>query len=136
MAPSSPTSPRPSAQARRRSSIFSGFASLSLTSSHNQGRRGSKWSITSCFSESSNPDKEEGFSRHDYSPPVSPVAASFDQSTITSKRRSYVPKRGAEPFSISTTPMAPSKRMSYATQYGYRTPVSMTPVEIVVASKQ
>lgn len=145
LAPPSPTSPGFRAQARRRSSIFSGFAILS---SHGQGRRGSRWSIASCFSENSDSDKNEASSQHDYSPPVSPIAVNFDQSTIASRRKSYVPKRAVEPFPLPTTPMcareagaAPanrttSKRTTYATKYGCGQPANNLPMETVAASKE
>ncbi|KAF4309073.1 hypothetical protein GTA08_BOTSDO02461 [Botryosphaeria dothidea] len=157
-APNSPASFGPASPSRRRSSIFSGiansFGSNGSSSAVSHSRRGSKWSIASCFSESSNPDKNEASSsaasQKDFtSPPVSPLSANFDQSTIASRRRSYVPKRAAESFSISTTPIyareagtvsvssLASKRMSYATQYGFKTPTSEKfPMETVADTKE
>ncbi|KAL1633634.1 hypothetical protein SLS56_002782 [Neofusicoccum ribis] len=157
-APSSPSFNGPSTPSsiRRRSSIFSGIANLSLhggsssptAASHSHSRRGSKWSIASCFSESSNPDKQPVTQSSDCSPPVSPLSSNFDQSTIASRRRSYVPKRAAESFSISTTPIYAreagaqsmsslnSKRLSYATQYGFKTPAEKIPMETVPDHKE
>ncbi|EKG21801.1 hypothetical protein MPH_00720 [Macrophomina phaseolina MS6] len=151
-APNSPTSSGPATPARRRSSIFSGIANLSISGSSSsngsQSRRASKWSISSCFSQSSNPDKQDSVSMQDFSPPASPLSSTFDQSTIASRRRSYVPKRAAESFSISTTPVYAreagctsvsslgSKRMSYATQYGFKMPSERMPMKTVSDSKE
>lgn len=147
MAPRSLSSPGPNTQARRRSSLVSGFASLSLSSTHSQSRNSSKWSIASCFSEGSSPDKGVPSSQHDYSSPVSPLAANLDRSTVASRHRSYIPKRAAGSFPTCSPPMyareagaasaksAVPKRMTYATQYGYRAPASTNLVETVAASK-
>lgn len=139
-------SPSSTTPARRRSSIFSSIANFSLSGrshTHSQSRRGSKWSITSCFSESSNSARNEHASQQtrandndDDANQFPPVTAAFSDRSSSSRRRSYVPKSATESFSTSATPgsargacapIAPmddraAKRRTYATLYGYRGP--------------